>query len=334
MTFTKKLQSPPNFSATTIDEDRYPELKLQYNQAVQKYATISPNYASEIQASPPNLLTSQPLFQPYYPLGSVQGRSTSFPGTGYAQPPLSYAPSFSNPFFMYPCSRPFNPYLVLPSSGPEMPPLDQARALPCPWTSTSMDNVGKTKELAETQLQPPTPLLETTSLPLQKTCLPTKEAQQKSPVSQECESGPESVKKTFGGNAYKRRNVYKSVVQHMFVYIKKNREEIIKVLTASGFSIRDIEHAFFNANSYNYRTQDKMNKKSAQDIINGIIGKQDIYTHILRESLNAMLKNLETGRCGKITKDNLITYKETCMKYYNETVRVLGKGAQGISYNL
>jgi len=145
----------------------------------------------------------------------------------------------------------------------------------------------------------------------------------------------DKIRKSLGGNAYKRRNVYKSIVQHMFTYIKKNKAEVITVLCGNGFTMRDIEHAFFNINYHNYSNQQKGSKKrSAQDIINSIISGRNIYTYMLRESLFAMLKNLDSGKCGKITKDNTDTYKMTCLRYYNEIVEALHQEAQGKSYAL
>ncbi len=145
---------------------------------------------------------------------------------------------------------------------------------------------------------------------------------------------PEEQKKAPGANAYMRRNVYKSIVQHLFTYIRKNKGEIVKVLLSSNFTMRDIEHAFFNVGTYNYRLQGKTNKRSAQEIISALISGRNVYTIMLRESLNAMLRNLDSGRCGKITRENTSTYRDTCVKYYNETVRALGGEAQGKSFVL
>ena len=141
-------------------------------------------------------------------------------------------------------------------------------------------------------------------------------------------------RKLINGNAYKRRNVYKSIVRHMFSYVRKNRDDILLILRNLGYSIPEIEHAFFKVNYYNDEERQRGGKKKSQNIVKNIVVKNTIYVPILRETLFAMMKRWEDGKYGKVSKRNLAVYKEVCRKYYDETVRLLGKGSEGKSHLL
>ena len=145
---------------------------------------------------------------------------------------------------------------------------------------------------------------------------------------------PSRSKKLFEGNAYKRRNVYKSIVRHTFSYMRKNRDEVISILRAAGFEITEIEHAFVKVSFYNDMERQKGNPKKSQSIIKKIISKRSIYTYLLREALNAMIKNWGQGKVGKISMANCEVYKDVCTKLFNETVTLTGENPQGVSIAL
>ncbi len=135
-------------------------------------------------------------------------------------------------------------------------------------------------------------------------------------------SKPGSEKPTSGG-AYKRRNVYKSIIRHMYSYIRKNRDDVIKVLQQANYSMSEIEHAFFEVSCYNDAEQQKGNKKQSQATIKKMIDQRSIYTYILRETLNAMIKNWDEGKHGKVSSKNLATYRDVCITYYKEAAQAL-----------
>ncbi len=143
-----------------------------------------------------------------------------------------------------------------------------------------------------------------------------------------------AARRIVGGSAYRRRNVYKSIIRHTFAYVRKNREDIISILQAGGFSMSEIEHAFFKINYYNDEERQAGGRKRSQNIVRNIVAKKSIYVYILCEALNAMLKRWEQGAYGKVTRKNATIYKDVCKKYYDETVRVLGRPAQGKSFLL
>lgn len=148
-------------------------------------------------------------------------------------------------------------------------------------------------------------------------------------------SDDDSNKASFSSsNAYKRRNVYKSIIRHMLSYIRKNRDDILNILKKNGYEMPKIEHAFFKISYYNDQEKQKGNPKRSQATIKKIVGKKRIYTYILRETLNAMIYNWNQGKSGKISSENLTVYREVCDKYYEATVKILGHAAEGTTYFL
>eukprot|EP00830_Metopus_es_P020532 TRINITY_DN8186_c0_g1_i1.p1 TRINITY_DN8186_c0_g1~~TRINITY_DN8186_c0_g1_i1.p1 ORF type:complete len:362 (+),score=48.34 TRINITY_DN8186_c0_g1_i1:34-1086(+) len=140
--------------------------------------------------------------------------------------------------------------------------------------------------------------------------------------------------KMIKGSAYKKRNVYKSVIRHVYSYMRKNRDEVFAILQRNHYSLQEIEHAFYKINFYNDMERQKGNPKKSQAIIKKIVEKKSIYTYLLRETLNAMMKNWEQGKLGKVSKSNCEIYREVSQKYYLETVRLTGQEAEGRSYSL
>ncbi len=137
--------------------------------------------------------------------------------------------------------------------------------------------------------------------------------------------------KSSNASTYKHRNVYKSVIRHMYSYIRKQRNEVVVILQAAGFPMRDVEHSFYEIGCYNDMERQKGKKKISQSLVKKIATDKSIYTYILRETLHLMLKSWDSGKFGRLTNKNVTTYKDVCQKYYNETVRVLGGPAQGSS---
>ncbi len=145
---------------------------------------------------------------------------------------------------------------------------------------------------------------------------------------------PPKQKNLLSGKAYKSRNVYKSIVRHLFSYIRKNREDIIRILKDAGFSMTEIEHSFFKINYYNDLEREQSNKKNSQATIKKMVSKRTIYTYILRETLNTMMHNWEQGKLGKVSESNSEVYKDVCKYFYDEAVKMTGQPAQGRTFYL
>ncbi len=138
----------------------------------------------------------------------------------------------------------------------------------------------------------------------------------------------------FRGKSYMYRNVYKSILRNMFSYFKNNKDEMMRILIEAGFDTNEIEHAFFKITYYNDNERKKGNKKLSQRIIKKVLAKKSIYLYVLRETLNAMLKNQEQGKLGRVTKRNYESYTEVCKACYEESVRILSQPAQSRTYKL
>ncbi len=124
-------------------------------------------------------------------------------------------------------------------------------------------------------------------------------------------------------SAYMRRNVYKSIIRHMFSYIRKNRDAIVKVLLGNGYDMAKIEHAFFKINYFNDLERDKGNPKCSQAILKKFLSKPSIYTYVLRETLTTMVNGWDCGRIGKISAENLAVYREVCTAFRASAAHLL-----------
>ena len=201
-----------------------------------------------------------------------------------------------------------------------------------PFSSLTMPSSRAGPSLSQF-LTPPisTPLLHNVSSP-QPSALELNVGQ-----NQPEESPPPAMprkEKQASTSTYKHRNVYKSIIRHMYSYIRKQRSEIVGILQKQGFSMQDVEHAFYEIGCYNDMERQKGKKKVSQSLVKRIATDKTIYTYVLRETLNTMLKNWDEGKFGRLTKKNVSTYKDVCQKYYNETVKALGQSAQGASLPL
>ncbi len=132
----------------------------------------------------------------------------------------------------------------------------------------------------------------------------------------------------------KYRYVYKCVVRHMNVYIRKNREDIVSILIRLGFTMCDIEHAFFTISCQSDTVGKKGCDKTSLRIVNKMIIARSIYTYILRETLYAILQNWQGGKVGKVAGKNIELYKDACQAFYQEAVKMLGQPAQGVHFIL
>ena len=119
-----------------------------------------------------------------------------------------------------------------------------------------------------------------------------------------------------------QRNVYKSILRHISTYIKSNRVNLIDFLNSKGYSMEDIEHAYFEIDSLIDKRMVESGLKFKQ-ALNNLITKKSIYTHIVKETIGNMLENLKNGCQGKIGKENTKFYIAICAEYYNEVEKVL-----------
>ena len=131
-------------------------------------------------------------------------------------------------------------------------------------------------------------------------------------------------KKTSENAAYKKRNIYKSILRNMMRYIKKNRESLTQLLIEKGYTYLEINNGFEKIRKYNEMERNKGNKKRSQSILKRISSEKTIYTYILKESLDNAIKEWNKGNSGKISVSNKSIYAEVYKKYFDTTCSLLG----------
>lgn len=141
-------------------------------------------------------------------------------------------------------------------------------------------------------------------------------------------------KRLLAGEAYKSRNVYKTIVRHMYTYIRKNRTCVIEILQKAGYSMPEVEHAFFTVDYWCNLERENGNRNYAQGTVKQIFATKSIFTIIMRETLYALLHCWEQGKYGKVLQKNCEIYQKAFKKFYDETVSILGQPAQGQAFDL
>ena len=121
----------------------------------------------------------------------------------------------------------------------------------------------------------------------------------------------------------KYRYVYKLIIRHMHVHIRKRRESIVEILSRANFSQEDIEHAFFKVGCYSDTVGKKGCDRTSFEIVNKIMSSRSIYVYILRESLRTIVENWLVGKTGRISQKNVQLYKRACEMLYEEASKLL-----------
>lgn len=116
-------------------------------------------------------------------------------------------------------------------------------------------------------------------------------------------------------DAYKCRNVYKSIIRHISSYIKEKGINMAKMLMDNGFTESDIKEAFSFIEHLKELDKSKGVAKKQQNSISIMISKKNIYTYILKETLQSLIKDWELGKRGRIMKENVRIYLSVCKEY-------------------
>lgn len=131
--------------------------------------------------------------------------------------------------------------------------------------------------------------------------------------SEKSKSGNEVEKEEKG--AYSKRNVYKSILRSMLQHIKQSHANLSKLLLEKGYSAKEFEHAFYKISVYNDMERKKGSKKKSQTLLKKMVQAKCIYTHILKETLEAIMAKWNKGIFGKISQANQGVYREVYSKY-------------------
>lgn len=126
-------------------------------------------------------------------------------------------------------------------------------------------------------------------------------------------------------DAYKCRNVYKSIVRHISSYVREKKEEAMAMLRTRGFGENEIANAFLCISQLRELDKAKGVAKRQQDSINFMVRKKTIYTFILKETLQELMEGWETGKRGRIMEDNVQVYMAVCKEYHRRCCEILSQ---------
>ena len=123
--------------------------------------------------------------------------------------------------------------------------------------------------------------------------------------------------------AYKRRNIYKSIIRRIFRYMDKEADSMREILLNNYFVDDQIKEAFQKIGELGEYEKQNRNSRQPQKIINEFLEKKCIYTYILKEVLSEMIKDLMLGENSKMIKRNKKIYLELCTEYYNRCCELI-----------
>ncbi len=252
----------------------------------------------------------QPLLEPFYyrPLFPNYIRRTSLPFLGFNLPP---------PLQMQSSYR-----------AGVLPLCPQGSTLMTPGSAVGFRRPQEVPAQAALHVNYPVPSPTTAALPASGQSVAFNPFQEAVKAHNEHTTSRNGEAESFSVNAYRRRNVYKSIIRHMHKCITKDSADISSMLTKSGYAKADVEQAFFRVSAWNNSERQSGTSKKSQSTVEKILAKKTAITYILRETLWGMMKKWETGRTGKISDANLAIYRDVCSKFYNKTVELTGQSVQ------
>lgn len=123
--------------------------------------------------------------------------------------------------------------------------------------------------------------------------------------------------------AYKYRNVYKSVIRHLYTYTMENRESIFQLLIEKGFNDEEIKATLEVIKKYRPKDMPKEIEKRAKVRIEEMLKEKSISTYILRETLITMIGKWDKEDYGQLYKANSSIYLEACKKFLDDVETLL-----------
>lgn len=126
-------------------------------------------------------------------------------------------------------------------------------------------------------------------------------------------------------NNYKHRNVYKSIIRRMSALIQEKKAHLQGFLRKVGFNDGDIEDGFVKVIGCKDTERMSGNKKMGPQLINDAVDDKTVFTYLLKETLENMLKDWDENKIGKVAKKNIETYRKVCMVYYEKVKTLLKK---------
>lgn len=121
---------------------------------------------------------------------------------------------------------------------------------------------------------------------------------------------------------YKYRNVCKSILRHMNAYIIRNKVKLTDILLNVGYREEEIKRGFKRLEDYGDLERRKGCKKMSAKLVKYAITSKSLYSYVLKETLDEIIKNWNQMRFGKIIRKNFGVYKEICNKCYEKLLEI------------
>jgi hypothetical protein len=104
--------------------------------------------------------------------------------------------------------------------------------------------------------------------------------------------------------------------------VQERREEYLGLMRR-GFTKATIERGFNRITILKNAERKGGKKQRGMNIIKQATQKRSIYSYILRDALESMLKNWNAKELGRLAEHNLETYKKVCNEYLISIIKLL-----------
>eukprot|EP00826_Nyctotherus_ovalis_P053823 TRINITY_DN7023_c0_g3_i3.p1 TRINITY_DN7023_c0_g3~~TRINITY_DN7023_c0_g3_i3.p1 ORF type:complete len:134 (-),score=22.16 TRINITY_DN7023_c0_g3_i3:221-622(-) len=115
--------------------------------------------------------------------------------------------------------------------------------------------------------------------------------------------------------AYKYRNVYKSIIRHLYVNVQTNRRVLAHSLAQRGYGEETIAACFATIMSFKPEGLPKEIENGAKMRVEGILKGKSIFVYILKETLEHMINKLKTKEYEQMHRTNSEMYVEACTEF-------------------
>ena len=108
----------------------------------------------------------------------------------------------------------------------------------------------------------------------------------------------------------------------MYSCVQEERQKYFGLLEKE-FTRAGIEYAFTRITTLKNAERKNGKKRIGMNLIKEAAQERSIYTYILRDALDSMLKNWKAKRLGRLAERNLKTYRKVCNAYHQCVKKLL-----------
>ena len=130
-------------------------------------------------------------------------------------------------------------------------------------------------------------------------------------------------KQLVPGEAYISRNVYKSIIRHIYTYTRAHQDHVRRILQRVGYTEPEISAALAEIDAYKSEDEPKEIERNCQARVEKMLEEKSIFTYILKATLGEMMEKWNLGSYGQLKERNYLTYSAVCAKIYQEVTKIL-----------